>query len=62
MDEQTRAKLDEIHDEVRAVHSRHDHNDQRVEHLHGKMDRMRRLVAALWKADGKAFMEIWRGE
>ena len=62
MDEWTKAKLDEIHDEVRAVHTRHDHNDQQVQHLHGKLDRLRRIIAALWHADGKAFMDAWHSK
>lgn len=63
----THDKLDDVHDEVKDVrgevksaHQRHDRNDEEVRYLHFKVDKLKRMLAAVFHADAKAFMDEWR--
>lgn len=52
-------KLDDIHDEVKAVHTRHDHNDDEVKYAHSKIDRLNRGLALLFKGEKEEFIKWW---
>lgn len=56
-------KLEEMHrdqqDGNKSLHNRHDQHDQQIGWLHEKVDRLRRLVAALWHGDMAQFLREW---
>lgn len=57
--------LEELRREVReghaSLHVRHDNHDQQLGHAHHKLDTVKKMLVAVFKADGKAFMDAWRG-
>jgi len=53
-------KLDDIHNEVKSIHNRHDQTDQRIDHSHVKIDRVRHGIALLFKGNAEEFVKWWR--
>lgn len=58
-DDKLHQKLDEIRGEVKSLHTRHDNHDQQLGYLDHKLDRIRRMLAAALRFDGKAFLDAW---
>lgn len=60
---QTSEKLEEIHGEVKSIHTRHDLADQRTEHAHVKLDKLRRGFSLLFRGETHAarlaFIDWW---
>lgn len=62
-DDPVKKKLYEIHRDIReghaSLHNRHDNHDQQIGYIDSKLERIRRLLVAALRFDGKAFMEEW---
>ena len=56
----THDKLDDIKGEVKSLHTRHDHEDHRMDDAHRKLNRLRHGIALLFKGEGEAFLKWWK--
>lgn len=59
MDDDLRKMLEDMHDETKSLHNRHDTHDQQFVQISTKLDRIRRMLVAAITFDGKEFMNAW---
>lgn len=56
----THKKLDYVRGEVQSAHDRQDFEDQRMDHAHSKLDKLRSGIALLFKGETREFLDWWR--
>lgn len=55
----TTDKLDDIHGEVKSLHTRHDNADESHKAQEKHHSKLYRLMAALWEGDKQRFLDEW---
>ena len=56
----THDKLDDIHSEVKSLHTRHDNEDEAHRAQERHHSKLYRLIVALWDGDKQKIMDEWK--